>query len=73
MFAETARPNVEGRDMSSRQVRAWEFKRDKNIGELAKERREKKKKSSSKRVPIDPTIPSWKCGVSTTINSLMAV
>ena len=36
MFAETARPNVEGRDMSSRQVRAWEFKRDKKIAELAK-------------------------------------
>ena len=68
-----ARPNVEVRDMKARQVRAWEFKRDKNICDLSKERREKKKKSSSKRVPINPTIPSWKCGVNTTINSLMAV
>ena len=49
-----------------------EFKRDKNIGYLAKERREKKKKSSSRRFPVDPTFTLWKCGVYTAINSLMA-
>ena len=67
-----ARPNVEDKDMLSRQLRAWEFKRDKKIAELAKKRNEKKKTTSSKRVPIDPTIPSWKCRVYTAINSLMA-
>uniref|UniRef100_M1DS33 Uncharacterized protein n=1 Tax=Solanum tuberosum TaxID=4113 RepID=M1DS33_SOLTU len=66
-----ARPNVAGRNMPPRHKRARDFKRDEKIVELAKERRESKKASSSKRVPIDPTIPLWKRGVYTGINSFL--
>uniref|UniRef100_M1DSH1 Uncharacterized protein n=1 Tax=Solanum tuberosum TaxID=4113 RepID=M1DSH1_SOLTU len=67
-----ARPKVAGRDMPSRHVRARGFKRDQKIPELAKERTESKKASSNRRVPIDPTIPSWKRGVYMAINSFLA-
>ena len=67
-----ARLKVPGRDMPPRHIRARDFKRDEKIVELAKERRESKKASSSRRVPIDPTIPSWKRGVYTAINSFLA-
>jgi len=64
-----ARPKVAERDVPPRHVRARDFKRDEKIAKLAKERRESKKASSSRKVPIDPTIPSWKRGVYTVINS----
>uniref|UniRef100_M1DY23 Integrase core domain containing protein n=1 Tax=Solanum tuberosum TaxID=4113 RepID=M1DY23_SOLTU len=68
---EMARPKVAGRDMPPRHIREKYFKRDKKIVELAKKRRESKKASSSRRVPIDPTIPSWKCRVHRAINSFL--
>lgn len=43
-------------------IRAREFKRDENIVEVAKERKEKRKASSSRKVPIVPSIQSWKWG-----------
>uniref|UniRef100_M1DQT4 Uncharacterized protein n=1 Tax=Solanum tuberosum TaxID=4113 RepID=M1DQT4_SOLTU len=66
------RLKVAGNEMPPRQVRARDFKRDEKIAELAKEIRESKKASSSRRVPIDPTIPSLKCGVCTAVNSFLA-
>uniref|UniRef100_M1DPV1 Uncharacterized protein n=1 Tax=Solanum tuberosum TaxID=4113 RepID=M1DPV1_SOLTU len=63
-----ARPKVTGRDMPPRHIRARDFKRDEKVAGLAKERRESKTASSSRRVPIDPTIPSWKRGFYKAIN-----
>uniref|UniRef100_M1DYA6 Uncharacterized protein n=1 Tax=Solanum tuberosum TaxID=4113 RepID=M1DYA6_SOLTU len=66
------RPKVVGRDMSPRHVRARDFKRDEKIAELAKERRESKKASASRRIPIDPTILSWRRGLYTAADSFLA-
>uniref|UniRef100_M1BHZ6 Integrase core domain containing protein n=1 Tax=Solanum tuberosum TaxID=4113 RepID=M1BHZ6_SOLTU len=67
-----ARPKVAGKDMSPRHVRARDFKRDEKIAELVIERKESKKASVSRRIPIDPTIHSWKRGLHITINSFWA-
>uniref|UniRef100_M1DZ00 Uncharacterized protein n=1 Tax=Solanum tuberosum TaxID=4113 RepID=M1DZ00_SOLTU len=66
-----ARPKVVGTDMPPRHIRARDFKKDEKIVESKKERRESKKASSSRRVPIDPTIPSWKRRVYTAIDSFL--
>uniref|UniRef100_M1DZY9 Uncharacterized protein n=1 Tax=Solanum tuberosum TaxID=4113 RepID=M1DZY9_SOLTU len=58
--------------MPPRHVRAREFKRDEKIAELAKERKESKKASASRKTPIDPAIPSWKRGFYTAIDSFLA-
>uniref|UniRef100_M1DUF1 Uncharacterized protein n=1 Tax=Solanum tuberosum TaxID=4113 RepID=M1DUF1_SOLTU len=64
-----ARPKVAEREMLPRQVRARDFKRDEKIAKLAKERKKSKKASASRRIPVDPTIPSWKRGFYTATNS----
>uniref|UniRef100_M1DYT6 Uncharacterized protein n=1 Tax=Solanum tuberosum TaxID=4113 RepID=M1DYT6_SOLTU len=66
------RPKVAGRDRPPRQVRARDFKKDEKIAELAKERRESKKASASRKIPIDPAIPSWRRKLYTTANSFLA-
>uniref|UniRef100_M1D8D2 Uncharacterized protein n=1 Tax=Solanum tuberosum TaxID=4113 RepID=M1D8D2_SOLTU len=66
------KPKVAGRDMPPRHARARDFKRDEKIAELSKERKESKKASASGRIPIDPTIPSWRHRLYTTANFFLA-
>uniref|UniRef100_M1DC18 Uncharacterized protein n=1 Tax=Solanum tuberosum TaxID=4113 RepID=M1DC18_SOLTU len=66
------KPKVVGRDMPPRHVRATDFKRDEKIAKLTKERRESKKASASGRIPIDPTMPSWRRRLYTAANSFLA-
>ncbi|TMW87102.1 hypothetical protein EJD97_020412 [Solanum chilense] len=55
-----ARPNVEGRDMSSRQVRAWEFKRDKKDSRAGQEEeREEKDKLQQEAQNLDRLIADY--------------
>uniref|UniRef100_M1D814 Uncharacterized protein n=1 Tax=Solanum tuberosum TaxID=4113 RepID=M1D814_SOLTU len=65
------RPKFAGRNMSPRHIRARNFERDAKKAEIAKERRENKKAGRSRRIPIDPTIPSWKHGFFTAIHSFL--
>uniref|UniRef100_M1DAN9 Uncharacterized protein n=1 Tax=Solanum tuberosum TaxID=4113 RepID=M1DAN9_SOLTU len=65
------RSKVAGRYMPPRHVNARDFKRDEKIAELTKERRESKKASASRRIPIDPAIPSWRRGLYTAANSFL--
>uniref|UniRef100_M1DP76 Putative plant transposon protein domain-containing protein n=1 Tax=Solanum tuberosum TaxID=4113 RepID=M1DP76_SOLTU len=66
------RPKVAGRDMPPRHVRGRDLKRDERIVEVAKERRESKKASASRRIPMDPAIPSWRRGLYTAANFFLA-
>ena len=50
------RPTVAGKSVPPRHIRAQELKRNKKIQELAKELKEIKKASASRRMPIDRTI-----------------
>uniref|UniRef100_M1DEG2 Uncharacterized protein n=1 Tax=Solanum tuberosum TaxID=4113 RepID=M1DEG2_SOLTU len=66
------KPKVVGRDMPPQHARARGFKRDEKIAELTKERKESKKANASGRIPIDPTIPSWRRRLHTSTNSFLA-
>uniref|UniRef100_M1DNS1 Uncharacterized protein n=1 Tax=Solanum tuberosum TaxID=4113 RepID=M1DNS1_SOLTU len=58
-FAEMARPKVTGRNMSPQHIKAHNSTRDPGTTDHPKARSENKKASSSKRIPIDPIVPSW--------------
>lgn len=58
--------------MTPQHVRARDFKKDERIAELAKQRRESKKTNASRRISIDRTIPPWRRGLHTVVNSFLA-
>uniref|UniRef100_M1DFM7 Uncharacterized protein n=1 Tax=Solanum tuberosum TaxID=4113 RepID=M1DFM7_SOLTU len=67
-----ARPKVAGRNEPPWNVKAREFKEDEKKTELARQRKYTKEDRARRRIPIDPTIPPWRRGFYTTIDSFLA-
>uniref|UniRef100_M1DZW4 Integrase core domain containing protein n=1 Tax=Solanum tuberosum TaxID=4113 RepID=M1DZW4_SOLTU len=53
-----------GRDVPPRHIRALKFKRDAEKPNKTKAKSNSKETSSSRRIPIDPVVPSWARGSS---------
>uniref|UniRef100_M1DNU7 Uncharacterized protein n=1 Tax=Solanum tuberosum TaxID=4113 RepID=M1DNU7_SOLTU len=71
-LGEMAKPKVAGRNEPPRNIRAREFKEDEKKVELARQRKCTKEARARRRIPIDPTIPPWRRGFYTTIDSFLA-
>uniref|UniRef100_M1DHP8 Uncharacterized protein n=1 Tax=Solanum tuberosum TaxID=4113 RepID=M1DHP8_SOLTU len=67
-----AKSNVAGRDLSPRHIRAQNFKRDAEKPNKTKAKSKSKEASSSRRIPIDPNVPSWTRGFINVVHSFGA-
>uniref|UniRef100_M1DHQ8 Uncharacterized protein n=1 Tax=Solanum tuberosum TaxID=4113 RepID=M1DHQ8_SOLTU len=67
-----ARPKVPGRNMPLQYIRAQNSRKDAGKTDHTKARSENKKAGSSKRIPIDPNVPSWARGFINVIHAFGA-
>uniref|UniRef100_M1DK67 Uncharacterized protein n=1 Tax=Solanum tuberosum TaxID=4113 RepID=M1DK67_SOLTU len=69
---EMARPKVTGRNEPPRNIRAREFKEDEKKAKLARQRKYTKEARAKRKTLIDPTIPLWRHGFYTAVDSFLA-